>query len=99
MLAYAPPHYCDYQGDMMTRVHAAALQAKWEHRGDPPPHCEHLSLVASIVVLSEDGSVTSTYHCRECGEAIVRTYKSPTFSEISLIDWAAAGFNDTELGV
>jgi len=51
------------------------------------------------VVLSEDGYVTSTYHCRECGEAIVRTYKSPTFSEISLIDWAAAGFNDTELGV
>jgi len=32
------------------------------------------------VVLSKDGYVTSTYHCRECGDAIVRTYKSPTFS-------------------
>jgi hypothetical protein len=61
-------------------VYATALQAKWEQRGDLPPHCEHLSQVASLVVLSKDGYVTSTYHCRECGEAIVRTYKSPTFS-------------------
>ena len=60
-------------------VHAKSLEAKGEQRGDPPPHCEHLSLVASLVELSTDGYVTSTYHCRECGEAIVRTYKSPTF--------------------
>jgi recombinational DNA repair protein (RecF pathway) len=54
----------------MTQVHATAFQLD----------CEHLSQIASLVVLSEDGYVTSTYHCRECGEAIVRTYKSPTFS-------------------
>ena len=60
--------------------HATAFQAKWEQGGNPPPHCEHLSQVASLVVLGKDGYVTSTYHCRECGEAIVRTYKSPTFS-------------------
>ena len=48
--------------------------------------CEHLSQVASLVVLSEDGYVTSTYHCRECGEAIVRTYKAPTFSGMPPIE-------------
>ena len=67
-------------------VHATALLAKWEQRGDPPPHCEHLSQVASLVVLSQDGYVTSTYHCRECGEAIVRTYKSETSSNLPPID-------------
>jgi hypothetical protein len=67
-------------------VHATALHAKWEQRGNPPIRCEHLSQVASLVVLSTDGYVTSTYHCRECGEAIVRTYKSATFSHTPLID-------------
>ena len=61
-------------------VHATAFHAKWEQRGDSLPHCEHLSQVASLVVLGRDGYVTSTYHCRECGEAIVRTYKSLTLS-------------------
>lgn len=61
-------------------VYATALQVKWKQRGDPPPQCEHLSQVASRVVLSKDGYVTSTYHCRECGEAIVRTYKATAFS-------------------
>jgi hypothetical protein len=67
-------------------VHPRALLAKWEQRGDPPPHCEHLSQVASRAVLSKDGYVTSTYHCRECGEAIVRTYKSETSSNMPPID-------------
>ena len=61
-------------------VYATALHEKWGQRGDPLPHCEHLSQVASLVVLSTDGYVTSTYHCRDCGEEIVRTYKSSTFS-------------------
>jgi hypothetical protein len=67
-------------------VHPTALQAKWEQQGDPPPDCEHLSQVASRVVLSKDGYVTSTYHCRECGEAIVRTYKAADFSGMPRID-------------
>jgi hypothetical protein len=65
-------------------VHARALQAKWEQRGNPPPHCEHLNQVASLVELSTDGYVTSTYHCRECGEEIVRTYKALTSNEPSI---------------
>ena len=67
-------------------VYATALHAKWGQRGDSLPHCDHLSQEASLVVLSKDGYVTSTHHCRECGEAIVRTYKSPTFSEVFPID-------------
>ena len=67
-------------------IHATALQAKWKQRGDSPPHCEHLSQVASLVVLSKDGYVTSKYRCRECGEAIVRTYKASAISSPSLVD-------------
>jgi len=67
-------------------AYATALQAKWGQRGNWLPHCDHLSQEASLVVLSNDGYVTSTYRCRECGEAIVRTYKSPTFSEMPTID-------------
>jgi len=63
-------------------VHATALHAKWERRGDPPPLCEHLSQVASLVVLGTNGYVTSTYRCRECGEAIVHTYEATAFSGI-----------------
>ncbi len=72
----------------MTKLlgYATALQAKWGRRGEWLPHCNHLSQMASLIVLSEDGYVTSTYRCRECGEAIVRTYKSPTFPEISPTD-------------
>jgi hypothetical protein len=82
----APPHLCDYQGDMMTRDQSTALQTKWEQRGNPPPLCEHLSQVASLVVLSRDDHVTSTYHCRECGEEIVHNYKPPPFSNTPLFD-------------
>jgi hypothetical protein len=64
----------------MTRAQLTNLQTKGDQRGDPASHCEHLSQVASLVVLGKDGYVTSTYRCRECGEAIVRTYKSPIFS-------------------
>ena len=60
----------------MLLVYATALQAKWKQRGARLRHCDHLSQEASLVVLSTDGYVTSTYHCRECGEEIVRTYKA-----------------------
>ena len=47
---------------MMTQVHATTVHAKWEQRGDPPPYCEHLSQVASLVVLSKDplADITNT---------------------------------------
>ena len=60
--------------------YATALHAKWEQREDSPSPCDHLSQVASLVVLSTDGYVTSKYHCRDCGEAIVRTYKASAIS-------------------
>ena len=62
------------------------LRAKWGQRADPLPPCDHLNQVASLVVANKDGDVTSTYCCRDCGEVIVRTYKSPNFSEMLPID-------------
>lgn len=66
--------------------YATTLHAIWGQRDDSLPSCDHLSQEACLVVLSTDGYVTSTYRCRDCGEAIVRTYKSPTFPELSPID-------------
>jgi len=67
----------------MTKAQAAELQVKWKQQ-DPPRLCEHPKI---DIERNEDGYVTGNYRCRECGEAIVRTYKSSTFSEISPIDW------------
>ena len=67
-------------------VRATALHAKWGWRSEVLPHCDHLSQKASLVVLGKDGYVTSTYRCLDCGKAIVRTYKSPTFSQMVSID-------------
>jgi hypothetical protein len=63
----------------MTKAQAADLRAEWKEQGIPPSSCEHLNQEARHVTLSEDGYVTSTYHCRQCGEEIVRTYKSISF--------------------
>jgi len=77
---------CLRNGADMTNAEAAALQLKWKQRGDPPPHCEHLTQAASLVLLSKDNYLTTTFHCRECGEAIVRTYKAAAISSPSLTD-------------
>ena len=66
--------------------YATALCAKWGQRENPLPQCDHLSQEASLVVRSMDGYVTSTYRCRECGEAIVRNYKASAISSPSMID-------------
>jgi len=48
---------------------------------DPPPRCIHPRQVAAHVGCREDGYLTSTYHCLECGGTIVRTYKDkPLFA-------------------
>jgi hypothetical protein len=65
-------------------AHATALQAKWRQRGEALPHCDHLSQKASLVVLGEDGYVTSTYHCLDCGVALVRSYKATAVSGMPL---------------
>jgi hypothetical protein len=60
----------------MTQAQAANIHAKWKQQGNSPSSCEHLSQEARHVAQSDDGHVTSTYHCRQCGEEIIRTYKS-----------------------
>ena len=62
----------------MTEEQAAELQVKWNQQGNPPPSCEHLNQEVGHVAKSDNGYVTSTYHCRKCGEEIVRTYKAIT---------------------
>jgi hypothetical protein len=70
----------------MTNAEAADLEAKWNQQGDPPPRYEHLSQIASLVVLRADGYMTTTYHCRVCGKAIVRTHEAPALSNKPLFD-------------
>ena len=65
----------------LTKVQAADLQAIWIELGSPL--CEHRRI---DLERSEDGYLTGNYHCRECGETIVRTYRVPPFSNAPLID-------------
>ena len=56
----------------MTKDEAAALRAKRKQRGDPPPPCMHrLQQLAP----SDEGYVTTTYYCLDCGEVIERPYE------------------------
>ena len=68
-------------GADMPKSEAADLQATWKQQENPPPSCEHLNQEARHITQSEDGTVTSTYHCRQCGEEIVRIYKNKTSSK------------------
>ena len=71
----------------MTQVQAANIHAKWKQQGNSPSSCEHRSQEARHVAQSDDGHVTSTYHCLQCGEEIIRTYKSkPSPSNKTPID-------------
>ena len=54
----------------MTKVQAALLQAKWKQRLNPEP-CNHL---AQELGESDDGYLTGTYHCVDCGESFRRSY-------------------------
>jgi formylmethanofuran dehydrogenase subunit E len=66
----------------MTKAQAAELQVKWKQQ-DPPRLCEHPKI---DIERNEDGYVTGNYRCRECGEAIVRTYKPQTSPGYPSID-------------
>jgi hypothetical protein len=58
----------------MTQVQAAELQTKRKQQGDPPPLCEHPIQELARLVRSDEDYLMGTYHCRECGEAIVYSH-------------------------
>ena len=68
----------------MTKTQAADIQAKWKQQGEPL--CEHPSHELARLVRSDEDYLMGTYHCRECGEAIVHTHNPPSFSNIPPID-------------
>src|SRR6476659_7712794 len=65
----------------MTKSQAADLHQKWNQQVHLLS-CEHLSQEVGNVEQSDGGYVKSTYHCRQCGEEIVRTYKSISFRPV-----------------
>ena len=61
-----------YRGVKVTKAEAAALRSKWKQRGDPPQPCTH---PIQQLAPSDEGYVTTTYYCLECGEVIERLYE------------------------
>jgi hypothetical protein len=62
----------------MTLAQAANIHAKWKQHGEP--RCEHPIQELVRLARSADGFLLGTYHCRECGEAVIYIHKSPPFS-------------------
>jgi len=58
----------------MTTAQAAELQTTRKQQGDPPPLCEHPIQEFARLARSDQGYLMGTYHCRECGEAMVYTH-------------------------
>jgi hypothetical protein len=63
----------------MTKTHAAEIHAKWNQQGEP--FCEHPIQEFVRLARSDGGVLMGTYHCRECGEAIIYIDRSPPFSK------------------
>jgi hypothetical protein len=61
----------------MTLAQAANIHAKWKQHGEPL--CVHPIQELVRLARSDDGVLMGTYHCRECGEAIIYIHKSPPF--------------------
>jgi len=70
----------------MTKAQATALQVKWKQQGEPPSRCALSIHELAEIIRGDDGYVTGTYHCRECGDEIVHNYKAPPFSNMPLSD-------------
>ena len=62
----------------MTQTQAANIHAKWKQHGEPL--CVHPIQEWGRLARSDDGVLLGTYHCRECGEAIIYIHRSPPFS-------------------
>ena len=60
----------------MTKAQAAALQAKWKQKGDPPPDCAHAVQLLAYLARPDAGARMGTYYCADCGEEILRPYES-----------------------
>ena len=60
------------QGADMTKSQAAKLQTKWKQRGDQATPCQHQT---QELAPTDEGYVTTTYYCLECGEVIERPYE------------------------
>jgi len=68
MIPVSPPHIpTSHGGQNMTKVQAAYLQATWNQLGSPL--CKHLKI---DLERSEDGSMTGSYRCTDCGDAVAR---------------------------
>jgi hypothetical protein len=63
----------------MTQAQAANIHAKWKQHGEPI--CEHPIQELVRLARSDDGVLLGTYHCHECGEAIIYIDRSPPFSK------------------
>jgi hypothetical protein len=63
----------------MTQAQAANIHAQWKQSGESP--CEHPIQELVRLAHSDDGNLMGTYHCRECGEAIIYTQSSSLFSK------------------
>ena len=59
----------------MTKTHAADIHTKWKQQREPL--CEHPIQEFVRLARSDDGVLLGTYHCRDCGEAIVYTHNLP----------------------
>ncbi|MEO6307502.1 MAG: hypothetical protein ABIO96_06610 [Nitrospiraceae bacterium] len=63
----------------MTQDQAANIHAKWKQDGERI--CEHPIQEWVRLARSDDGVLLGSYHCRECGEAIIYIDRSPPFSK------------------
>jgi len=63
----------------MTMLHSVDIHAKWKQQGEPL--CAHPIQEFVRLARSDDGVLMGTYHCRECGEAIIYIHRSPPFSK------------------
>jgi hypothetical protein len=82
-------HHARTKEAIMTNAQAVNFQAESKGQGDSPPLCEHpIQELARLARSDKDyrkGYLMGTYHCCECGEAIVYIRKPPSFSNISPI--------------
>ena len=63
----------------MTQAQAANIHAQWKQSGEP--FCEHPIQELGRLARSDDGVLMGTYHCRECGEAMIYIRSSSLFSK------------------
>ena len=66
-------------GAHVPKTHVAEIRTKGKQQGEP--FCEHPIQEFVRLARGDDGILMGTYHCRECGEAIIYIDRSPPFSK------------------